>query len=184
MAKRKGKRVNLTKILGIGGPGANPQEAASAVAASGVSQDDLRLLLSEKRAGRASARAARSAAAGNLKGAPAFAGSVNKASFLERLKSDPKKLLKDFSKTGEAKWLGASVLMEIIGKQFTDIQQTRNEADLQGQNLELQGEMGPQIQEQQALQPVTEARKQQALQMLMRQMGQNVPNVAEGEVWT
>ena len=100
------------------------------------------------------------------------------------LGGDRAKALKRFAKTPEAKIMGATVMLDLLARSAMGIVGEAQEANQQGQALDLQGEFAPKIAEQQALQPVTESRKQQALMMLMRQMGQPMPNLAEGEVWT
>ena len=111
-------------------------------------------------------------------------GGVGGGGWFDKIKAHPKQAIKDFAKKPEAKWLGATVLLELLGRTALGAYEMHQGAKIQGAEIDMQGQYAPQIAEQQALQPVTEARKEQALAMLMRQMGQSVPNLAEGEVWT
>jgi hypothetical protein len=110
-------------------------------------------------------------------------GPASQEGFFEMLKN-PKALMEKLRRSPEAKILGASVMIDLLTKSIMGGVSDYQEAGVQEAEMDLQGQYAPQIQQQQALQPVTEARKQQALMMLMRQMGQPMPNVAEGEVWT
>jgi len=55
----------------------------------------------------------------------------------------------------------------------------------EGQAMDIQGRMGPQMAAQQAMLPVTQAQKQAALYMLMQQLGaKGSPMLADGESLT
>ena len=120
----------------------------------------------------------------NLRGFGGAAGAAggNKATLLKSI-MDPKQWKRMAASTA-AKTLGIGVLADILVRGLMGGIDEKRQVDQQGQALDIQGQYAPQIAEQQALQPVTEARKQQALMMLMRQLGQPMPNTAEGEVWT
>jgi hypothetical protein len=110
------------------------------------------------------------------------AGPASKEGFFEMLKN-PQSRAK-LMKSKAVQTLGVAVLADMLIKSALGGISDAQQADAQGAQMDLQAQYGPQIQQQQALQPVTEARKQQALMMLMRQMGQPMPNTADGEVWT
>ncbi|MCP4996500.1 MAG: hypothetical protein GY934_22395 [Gammaproteobacteria bacterium] len=97
---------------------------------------------------------------------------------------DPVGSIKKFSKTSEAKWLGGGLILDMIIKNALGIGQQAQEGRQQGAAMDLQTEFAPQIAQEQAQQPITQAQKEQAMMMLMRQMGMQQSNLAEGEVFT
>jgi len=81
--------------------------------------------------------------------------------------------------------VGVALLLDSLLKGGLDIAGQIGQANLQGEAMDAQiaANSGPAATEQ-ALQPITKAQRDQALMLLMRQLGVKQSNVADGEAWT
>lgn len=117
-------------------------------------------------------------------GAEMGAGAVPEgANWLSKLSSKGKK----FSGSGAGKLvegIGSFLLLDMLIRNIMGGAQDVQQAGLQGQAAAIQGQAAGPLAQEQAMQPVLEAQKNQALMMLMRQMGQPTPTLAQGEAWT
>src|SRR3990167_3510080 len=94
-------------------------------------------------------------------------------------------LSKGGAKVGIAGVVGTLLLKAVMGKLLAG-QQREEEFDLANRQMDVQAEsMPPEAMTQEALQPITRAQLDFAMQMLMQQLGQRPPrNRARGEAWT
>ena len=92
--------------------------------------------------------------------------------------------LKDLANRPEARGIGAMILADLLLKQVMGQVDQSRQADLEGQSMDLQGQYGPQLQQADTERGISKAQREQAMLMLMRQMGVQGPNTADGEVYT
>ena len=84
----------------------------------------------------------------------------------------------------EAAVLGASILAQLLFSGVTGVTGDVLQAKQQGAALDVQGEFAPQIQQAETERGISKAQRDQAMFMLLQQMGVQGPNTATGEVYT
>jgi|GEM_PF-5100283 hypothetical protein len=97
---------------------------------------------------------------------------------------DPADFLGKLMRKPEAAVLGASILAQLLFSGVTGVTGDVLQAKQQGAALDVQGEFAPQIQQAETERGISKAQRDQAMFMLLQQMGVQGPNTATGEVYT
>jgi hypothetical protein len=93
-------------------------------------------------------------------------------------------LLKKIFDRPEAKTVGAAVIVSGILRSLMGGTQEALNANLQGQAMDIQGQAAGPMATEQAMQPIAKAQRDQALMLLMSQLGVKKVNLADGEAYT
>jgi hypothetical protein len=80
---------------------------------------------------------------------------------------------------------GGFLVLQALMQRLLSSQQEGQQYDLANQQMDSQAEsMSPEAMKEEALQPITRAQRDYAMQMLMQQLGGRPTNRARGEAWT
>ena len=145
---------------------------------------EFKLPVPEVPAAAATEAGAATAATAVTEGAAAAPAAVSKGEWLKGLWGKGKAAAK--SPIGKGLGVvGVAMLIDSLMKGGLNMAGELSQANLQGQALDAQAAaLGPQGTAERAMQPITKAQRNQALMLLMRQLGVQQSNVADGEAWT